>query len=69
MGNQILPVHGQYACLRHCYVCVVSLQINESLDERGLDILLEFELQTRYSDTAESTRTMWRPSRAELMLR
>ncbi|KAF8840166.1 hypothetical protein BDN67DRAFT_968994, partial [Paxillus ammoniavirescens] len=27
-----------------------DLQINESLDERGLDILLEFELQTRYAD-------------------
>ncbi|KIJ06653.1 hypothetical protein PAXINDRAFT_103273, partial [Paxillus involutus ATCC 200175] len=27
-----------------------DLQINEALDERGLEILLEFELQTRYSD-------------------
>ncbi|KIK81380.1 hypothetical protein PAXRUDRAFT_156232 [Paxillus rubicundulus Ve08.2h10] len=27
-----------------------DLQINECLDERGLDILLEYNLQTRYSD-------------------
>ncbi|KIJ07932.1 hypothetical protein PAXINDRAFT_102749 [Paxillus involutus ATCC 200175] len=27
-----------------------DLQINEALDERGLEILLELELQTRYSD-------------------
>ncbi|KIJ06969.1 hypothetical protein PAXINDRAFT_103161 [Paxillus involutus ATCC 200175] len=33
-----------------------DLQINESLDERGLDILLEFELRTRYADDCRKYR-------------